>query len=203
MKTFWRVFLGLLVIGIIVSLVTLFHGNRPVGSENLVGHALPDFAAPLASGTQNADSNIYTPAQAKAVHSTAACDVDLPGVFNSCRDLKGHAVLVFWNSTKSECVGQVDTLDAFSKANPDVSVAALAFDQSEGKVRSVASERGWKLPVPIDRDGAVAGLYAVAGCPTVYFSDRGTITGVKLGVLTQQQLEQGLEKRAGATGVTD
>lgn len=203
MNTFWRVLLALLLIGAVVSLVTLFHGDRPVGSENLVGEALPDFAAPLASGTQEADSNVYTPAQAKAAKSTAACDVTLPGAFNSCRDLRGHAVLTFWNSTKGECAAQVSTLDAYARAHPKVSAAALAFDQSEGDVRKFVAASGWKLPVPIDRDGAVAGLYAVAGCPTTFFADNGAITGVKLGVLSQKQIGQGLKLTAGPTGATD
>ena len=60
MTTFWKVVIALLAIGVVVSLVTLFTGSRPVGSENLIGTPLPDFAAPLASGTQNADANIYT-----------------------------------------------------------------------------------------------------------------------------------------------
>lgn len=203
MNTFWKVFIGLLAIGVIVSLVTLFNDSRPIGSENLVSKPLPDFAAPLASGSQNGDSNIYTPAQAKAARSVAACDVELPGVFNSCRDLTGSSIVLFWNTGKTECVAQVDALNGFLAANPKVDGVAVAFDQKESAVREFASGRGWRLPLAIDRDGAVAGLYAVAGCPSTFFVRDGTVTAVRLGELSQQQLAAGVKRRAGATGVTN
>lgn len=189
MTAFWKAVIALLVIGVAISLVTLFLGSRPVGSENLIGKPLPDFAAPLASGTQNADANIYTAPQAEQLKSTAACDVELPGVFNSCRDLAGSSILMFWNTSKEECAQNVSTLDDFAAANPKVNVVAVAFDQSEEVVRKFVGGQDWKIPVAIDRDGAVAGLYSVAGCPSTYFAQDGEITEVKLGVLTAAQLE--------------
>jgi hypothetical protein len=194
MNTFWKVVLAVLAIGVLVSLFTLFNGSRPVGSENLIGKPLPGFAAPLASSTQNGDSNVYTEAQAKAVKSTAACDVNLPGVFNSCEDLKGQAIVTFWNTTKSECVTDVATLNDFAADHPDVNVVAVSFDQTESTVRSFVGPKGWKIPIAIDRDGAVAALYSVAGCPSTFFARDGEITGVKLGVLSAAQLAQGLKK---------
>jgi hypothetical protein len=203
MTTFWKALLALLTAGVAISLVVLFMGDRPVGSENLIGKPLPDFAAPLASGTQTADANVYTPAQAKQLNSTAACDVKLPGAFNSCRDLAGSAIITFWNTTKKECVQQISTLDDFAAANPDVNTVAVAFDQTEEVVRKFVGGQDWKIPVAIDRDGAVAGLYSVAGCPSTYFARDGEITEVKLGVLTAAQLEQGLAKSADSTGSTN
>lgn len=202
MTNFWKAVLALLTVGVAISLVVLFMGDRPVGSENLIGKPLPDFAAPLASGTAIGDANIYTPAQAKQLRSTAACDVDLPGAFNSCRDLTGSAILTFWNTSKKECVQDVSTLDDFAAANPKVDVAAVAFDQTEEVVRRFVDTQDWKIPVAIDRDGAVAGLYSVAGCPSTYFVHDGEITEVKLGVLNAAQLEEGLAKSAGSTGST-
>lgn len=203
MNTFWKVFLALLLFGAMFSLWTLFNGSRPVGSENLIGQPLPDFAAPLASGTQDADSNVYTPEQAKAAKSTAACDVELPGAFNSCRDLTGEAVVTFWNTTKSECVNDVATLNDFAEAHPDTNVVAVAFDQKISQVRDFMKKKDWKLPVAIDQDGAVAALYSVAGCPSTYFVRDGEITGVKLGVLSAAQIEKGLAVEPGATGQTN
>jgi hypothetical protein len=195
MNTFWRVLIALLAIGAVVSLVTLLGGERPIGSENLIGHALPDFAAPLASGKLEGDANIYTRPQARAADSTAACDVELPGAFVSCRDLGDPAVLMFWNSTRSECVAQLGTLERFSAVNRDVSTAAVAFDRAESEVREFLSGHKTRLPVPIDRDGAVAGLYAVAVCPTTFFVRGGEIVGVKLGRLSEEQLRQGLKSQ--------
>lgn len=202
MNTFWKVFLGLLAIGVVVSLVTLFNGSRPVGSENLVGLALPDFAAPLASGTLTGDSNVYTPAQAKAAKATAACDVELAGAFNSCDDLKGESIVAFWNTTKDECVQQIALIDDYVAAHAEVSAVAVAFDQSAESVRKFMAGKDWKIPVAIDSDGAVAALYAVAGCPSIFFAEDGTISGVKLGTQTEAQIEAGLKKSAPVTGST-
>lgn len=188
----------LLAAGVVVSLVMLYGGDRPIGSENLVGKALPDFAAPLASGDVEADANIYTPEQAKAARSVAACDVKLAGAFNSCRDLGGQAILSFWNTTKPECVRQIETIDAFARSKGDVSAAAVAFDQPEGQVRAFVAGRDWKLPVPIDRDGAVAGLYSVAVCPTTYFIANGTIRAVKLGELSSDALAAAAQSAFGS-----
>lgn len=196
---FWKVVVALLAIGAVVSFVMLTDGSRPVGSENLIGRPLPGFAAPLATGFKDADSNIYSEAEARAARSVAACDVKLPGVFNSCRDLTGTAILTFWNSTKGECAAQVAQLDALAARSKTLKVAAVAFDQPADEVREYVASHKLTLPVPIDRDGAVAGLYAVAGCPTTFFVKDGTVTGVKLGRLTDRQLLGGLRGGAGAT----
>lgn len=193
---------ALLAIGAIASFVMLTDGSRPVGSENLIGRPLPGFAAPLASGVQDADSNIYTAAEARAARSVAACDVKLPGVFNSCRDLKGTAILTFWNSTKGQCTAQIAQLDRFARGRKGLKVAAVAFDESAADVREYVARQPWKLPVPIDRDGATAGLYAVAGCPSTFFVKDGTVTAVKLGRISDQQLEAGLKAAASSTGST-
>lgn len=186
--------LALLLIGALVSLFTLFRGDRPIGSENLIGKPLPGFAAPLATGSLEGDSNVYTAAQAKQVDATPACDVELDGSFNSCESLmKGDAVITFWNPTKDNCIADIDTLDRFAAANKDVHVAAVSFDKPKSDVAPVAAKQGWRIPVAVDRDGAVAGLYAVAGCPTTFFARDGKITGVELGVLSADQLAEGLK----------
>jgi hypothetical protein len=196
----WRVTVGVLAVAVIVSLVMLLGGNRPIGSENLVNRPLPDFAAPLASGSRSGDSNIYTAEEARAAGSRAACEVKLPGVFNSCRDLGEKAIVTFWNSTKPECVAHVETLDRFVRTQEGLSSAAVAFDEPEREVRVFLRTRNWRLAVPIDRDGAAAGRYAVAVCPTTFFVRGGRVVVVKLGRLTGEQFKQGLAAPATGTG---
>lgn len=205
MTTFWRALIGLLTLAAIVSLAALWRGSGPVGSENLVGEYLPNFAAPLAAGSQNGDANIYTREQARALDSVAACDVRLAGVFNSCRDLKGRAILNFWNTKKPGCTAQVQELAEYSKSHPDVAVAAVAFDQPESEVRGYLEDKNWKIAVPIDRDGAVAGLYAVAGCPSTFFVKDGTVTAVRLGSLSDEVLDRGVGSGSsgGASGAVN
>jgi hypothetical protein len=194
MKTTGKVVIALIVIGAVVSLVTLFSGSRPVGSENLVGKPLPDFAAPLAGSGIELDSNIYTPAQAKANRAKPACAVVSRGSFNSCKGLKGLAILVFWNSHKADCVRQVDELQKVLARRPRVNAVAVAFENNIDDVTAAASQHHWKLPVAVDRDGAVSSLYAVTGCPSVFFIRDGEIRGVKLGLQSAVELSRQLDR---------
>lgn len=200
MNTLGKALIALLAIGTVISLVTLFAGSGPVGSENLIGQKLPDFAAPLATSDLDGDSNVYTPAQAKANDATAACAVELEGAFNSCRDLKGEAVVLFWNTSKDECVGQVDTLNELAAKNPGLNTVAVAFDNTKNSVRETTLERRWKIPVAVDRDGAAASLYSVTGCPSVFFAEDGVITGVKLGTQSAAELSEQIDRAVPVTG---
>lgn len=189
-----------LVLGIGYSLVQLGDDARPVGSENLIGQPLPEFAAPLASSGIVADSNITSRAVAEQGGGKAACDVKLPGAFVSCRDLTGDSVVVFWSLDKPACVDQVDELQRAFGDDDAVSVAAVAFDHELEDVARVAGERGWTIPVPVDRDGAASVLYSVAGCPSIYFARDGEVTGVRLATLDAAELRSELEAGAGQSG---
>ncbi|MGB0873310.1 MAG: peroxiredoxin family protein [Solirubrobacterales bacterium] len=193
MNAFWKGVTALLVIAVVVSLVTLFGGSRPVGSENLIDRPLPAFAAPLALGELDGDANVFTEAQAEAEDATAACDVTLPDAFNSCKELDGRAIIVFWNATKPECIEQVNVLQDVVAQNPKLNVVAVAFNNSKPDVAEVVRRQGWTLPVAVDRDGAVASLYAVTGCPSVFWSEDQQTTTVKLGTQTAKQLLEPFE----------
>jgi hypothetical protein len=194
MKTAGKVVVGLLVIGVLVSLVTLFNGKRPVGSENLIGKPLPDFASPLAGSGISGDSNIYTPAQAQANHAKAACDVTIRGSINSCDGLKGAAVLLFWHSGTSNCVKQVGILQDVLAKKPRVNAISLAFEDSMTSATAAFKRNRWRQPVAVDPDGAVASLYSVTGCPSTFFAQDGVIRGVKLGLQSPAQLTAEIEK---------
>lgn len=196
MSTLWKGITAVLVIAVLVSLATLYGGSKPIGSENLIDRELPAFAAPLADGSLDGDANVYTAAQAKAEDATAACDVELKGSFNSCKELPGDAIIVFWNSTKPECVEQVDRLETAATKKPDLNVVAVAFENDKSEAAAAQQQNGWQIPVAVDRDGAVASLYAVTGCPSVFWAKNQQTTAVKLGLQTVEQL---LQPFAGAT----
>ncbi|HET7486236.1 MAG TPA: hypothetical protein VFJ64_12795, partial [Solirubrobacterales bacterium] len=60
----------------------------------------------------------------------------------------------------------------------------------------------WRMPVGYDRDGAVAALYRVGGCPTfAYVYPGGTLQDASIGELTAQQLEAHVEALLHATRV--
>jgi hypothetical protein len=67
----------------------------------------------------------------------------------------------------------------------------LSLDVRDGRdtVRGLIREHGWKMPVGFDRDGAVATLYRVGGCPTfAYVYPGGTLQGASVGELSVSQL---------------
>jgi hypothetical protein len=56
------------------------------------------------------------------------------------------------------------------------------------------------MPVGFDRDGAVAGLYRVGGCPTfAYVYPGGTLQGASIGDLTAAQLSARVDDLLAAT----
>jgi hypothetical protein len=176
------------------SLSVLFSGVRPSGSEKLIGKPLRDFAAPLAGSGIDGDSNIYSTADAEGGKFKAACDVTIPGSINSCDGLKGAAVLLFWNATKPVCGEQVTRLQKVLAKHPKVNAISLAFDDSMASATAAFDENHWKQPVAVDRDGAVSALYSVTGCPSTFFAQDGTVTGVKLGLMSEDQLLALIEK---------
>jgi hypothetical protein len=62
-------------------------------------------------------------------------------------------------------------------------------------VRRIAAERGWRIPVGYDRDGAVSDLYLVGVCPTVAFAYPGGILDfAKVGERSEPQLAEDVER---------
>ena len=67
---------------------------------------------------------------------------------------------------------------------------SLDVRDDRGTVRELVAERGWRMPVGYDRDGAVGALYRVGGCPTfAYAYPGGTLQSASIGDLNAAQLE--------------
>ena len=84
----------------------------------------------------------------------------------------------------------MDQIDVLEQADTgDVQVAAVAIRGDQDKLREVVRDRGWKLPIAWDRDGAVANRYAVAVCPTITFArEGGEVTETALAFLDAEAL---------------
>ena len=71
-------------------------------------------------------------------------------------------------------------------------------------VRDLIHERHWQMPVGYDRDGAVASLYRVGGCPTfAYVYPGGTLQSASVGILSSQQLGARLDSLLRATAAAE
>jgi hypothetical protein len=75
-----------------------------------------------------------------------------------------------------------------------VGFLSLDIRDDRGGVRELIRRRGWTMPVGYDRDGAVASLYHVGGCPTyAYAYPGGTLQSASIGELTAAQLGERVE----------
>ena len=156
------------------------------GSQGLTaGAELPPFAVPLALSDLEGDANV----------SERACRVRGPDVLNVCELAeRGAVALAFFAEPSERCDDQIDLLDRIRPRHPDVEFAAVAIRGDRDDVRRRVRQRGWRLPVGHDRDGAVATAYAVAVCPMITFAERGgEIRSTAIGSQTEAQLEAALE----------
>jgi len=178
---------GVLALAIIAyitynSIVTEGPGSRGVepGSE------LPAFAVPLALSDLAGAPNL----------TERACQVRGDDVLNVCELAeRGPVVLAFFAEPIARCDDQIDVLDRLRPRFPDVQFAAVAIRGDRDDLRARVRERGWRLPVGHDEDGAVANAYAVAVCPQITFARRGgEVVETTFGSLDEAQLTARIEK---------
>jgi thiol-disulfide isomerase/thioredoxin len=202
------VFLALVVF---VAIKTLTGGNddQTLGLDQLGARwPLPEFAVPAAAGQLEGDANV---AQDDCGSAGIPCPEDPPrkpaclittaGALRVCDYFDKPLVLSFWFSEGGGCVDQQDVVDrVYQRYRGRVNFLSLDVRDDRGTVREILAERGWRMPVGYDRDGAVAALYRVGGCPTfAYAYPGGTLQGASVGDLTAPQLEARVRKLLSAT----
>jgi hypothetical protein len=187
----------LLLMGIsVVYLTTAQHNQGAAIRGPHPGELLPAFAAPLTTGnfSDDADSNVF-PSRAAARSSgrrQGACDVVAPSVLNSCQLRRYPTVLTFIVTKGTDCEPQVDRVERMRKAFPKVHFAVLMSGNKISDAKKIAENRGWTLPVGVDKDGQVENLFGNGVCPTTVFSyPGGRVRVTKLGNLTEDQLRAG------------
>jgi hypothetical protein len=163
---------------------------------------LPEFAVPVASGPLEGDANIaqddcetsQVPCPPEA-RRTPACRVGGDDAIRVCDLFDRPSVLSFWFSKGGECVDQQDVLDSlYERYRGRVRFLSLNVRDDRDAVRDLVRERGWRMPVGYDRDGAVARLYRVGGCPTfAYVYPGGTLYRAGIGTLGRGELAARIE----------
>ena len=121
-------------------------------------------------------------------------------------DLFGRPLVnSFWFGTESGCERQQDVVSTVAaRYRGQVNFLSLDVRDSRGSVRELVRERGWGMPVGFDRDGAVAALYRVGGCPTfAYAYPGGTLEGASIGELGVGGLSHHVEELLKATRVAE
>jgi AhpC/TSA family len=202
MKDRYSIVVGLLflVLVAIASIHTLSGG----GGEDTLGldrqpprWPLPEFAVPAAAGALEGDANVaQDDCESAAVPCPSgdgrhpACRISTAGAIRVC-DLFGRPLVIsFWFTKGGDCANQQDAVDAvYQRYRGRVNFLSLDVRDARDTVRELIRQHGWKLPVGYDRDGAVASLFKIGGCPTfAYAYPGGTLESASIGDLTAAQL---------------
>jgi len=164
---------------------------------------LPEFAVPTAAGELEGDANVAQddcssprlPCPANA-RRTPACRVQAAGAIRVCDAFARPLVLSFWFGEGGECADQQDVVSrSYTRYRGRVSFLSLNVHDDRDAVQDLVQRRHWRMPVGYDRDGAVASLYRVGGCPTfAYAYPGGTLQGASFGRLNARQLEARIDE---------
>jgi thiol-disulfide isomerase/thioredoxin len=109
----------------------------------------------------------------------------LDGRAVSLREFRGRVVLLnFWATWCVPCREEIPAMQALARdlGPRGLVVLALNYEEDPETVQAFVRDTGLTLAVLLDRDGAVARRYRVAGLPTSFFIDRrGAVAGSVIG----------------------
>ncbi len=181
-------FVALIVFALINTLRTEEGGLLGAGGDR--GSPAPQFAVPAVLGPLQGDANVYQddcstselpcPADARR---TPACEVRERGAIRVCDLFDRPLVISFWFSRGGDCLPSQDLVDRVAaRYRGRVNFLSIDVRDDRDEVRRIVRERGWRVPVGYDADGAVSNIYRVGVCPTVAFVyPGGIIQGASVG----------------------
>jgi hypothetical protein len=211
LKDRYSIVVGLIFAAIIaVALINgVGDGGSTLGLDEQPSHwPLPEFAVPAAGGELEGDANVAQDDCSSAAlpcpsgsRRVAACQVSEAGAIRVCDLFDRPSVISFWFSKGGDCVDQQDVVDrVYSRYRGQVRFLSLNLGDDRETVRDLLRSRRWRMPVGFDRDGAVASLYRVGGCPTfAYVYPGGTLQDAGIGELREAELAAAVERLLRAT----
>lgn len=212
MRDRYSLIVGLLFLAVIVvATVNTIEGGgeRTLGLDKLPARwPLPEFAVPEGGGRLEGDANVAqddcetsTLPCPEGSRRTPACRIGIAEAIRVC-DLFGRPLVIsFWFSKGDGCAGQQDVVQRlYRRYRGRVGFLSLDIRDDRDTLRELIRRHGWTLPVGYDRDGAVAALYGIGGCPTfAYVYPGGTLQSASIGELTDAQLGERVDMLLAAT----
>lgn len=213
MRDRYSIVVGLIFLAVVVvatvNTIEGGGGEKTLGLDTLPARwPLPEFAVPEGAGRLEGDANVAQddcetsslPCP-ESSRRTPACRIGTPEAIRIC-DLFGKPLVIsFWFSKGGGCVAQQDVVERLDRRyGGRVGFLSLDIHDDRDTVRELIRQHGWTMPVGFDRDGAVAALYGVGGCPTfAYVYPGGTLQSASIGDLTDAQLGERVEQLLAAT----
>jgi hypothetical protein len=213
MRDRYSIVVGLLFL--VVIAIASFHtlggggGSETLGLDQFPSHwPLPEFAVPAGAGQLEGDANVAQddcesselpcPEDAQRM---PACRIATKGAIRVCDLFHRPLVISFWFTKGDGCVDQQDVVQrVYERYRGRVGFLSLDIRDDRDALRELIRQHGWTLPVGFDRDGAVATLYGVGGCPTfAYVYPGGTLEDASIGDLTVSQLSSRIDRLLAAT----
>jgi hypothetical protein len=191
----YSIAVGILFLGVILFAgvnAVRNSGEAVLGPEE--GQRVPLFAAPIATGALDGDSNVDQGKVVSGRRVDSACQVEGPrrDVLRICDYFDRPLAIVFWFKRGcGTCRSQLDTVERVRRRVPGVHFVGIDVVDSRDNARKEVLEHGWRFPMAYDRDGAVSQIYGIGGGPTIVFAYPGGITmDVQLGDLNDTELER-------------
>ncbi|HWT89924.1 MAG TPA: TlpA disulfide reductase family protein [Solirubrobacterales bacterium] len=188
-------------------------GGQTLGLDRLPQRwPLPEFAVPEGAGELEGDANVAQddcetsaipcPEEAQRV---PACRIDPAEAIRVCDLFDRPLVISFWFSRGEGCVEQQDLVErVYRRYRGEVRFLSLDIRDERETLRDLIRRRDWTMPVGFDRDGAVASLYGVGGCPTfAYVYPGGTLHSAGIGELGERQLSDRVDRLLAATAAAE
>ena len=217
MRDRYSIVVGLIFLAVIaVATVNTLRGGgggETLGLDRLPPRwPLPEFAVPDGAGRLEGDahvsqddcetSSIPCPEDARR---TPACRIGLAEAIRVCDLFDRPLVISFWFSKGDGCIEQQDLVErVYRRYRGQVEFLSLDIRDDRGTLRDLIEQHGWTMPVGFDRDGAVASLYGVGGCPTfAYVYPGGTLQSAGIGELTESELVDRVDRLLSATAAAE
>jgi hypothetical protein len=213
MRDRYSIVVGLLFLAVIaVASIHTLEGGGGGGTLGLdqfpARWPLPEFAVPAGASQLEGDANVAQddcesselPCPDDAQRKPA-CRIDTQGAIRVCDFFDRPLVISFWFTKGDGCVDQQDVVqDVYRRYRGRVGFLSLDIRDDRDTLRDLIRQHGWTMPVGYDRDGAVATLYGVGGCPTFAFAyPGGTLQSASIGDLTAAQLSTRIDRLLAAT----
>jgi hypothetical protein len=218
MRDRYSIVVGLLFL-VVIAIATINTlggdgGEQTLGLDRLPERwPLPEFAVPVAAGGLEGDANVAQDDCESAAlpcpqdaRRPPACRIPTRGAIRVCDLFSRPLVISFWfTKGGGDCAEQQDLVDSvYRRYRGRVNFLSLNVRDDRDTVRELVRRHGWSMPVGYDRDGAVAGLYRIGGCPTfAYAYPGGTLQSAGIGDLDAAQLTDRVRELLRATAAAE